>query len=67
VEIKDYGVTVKLTRAQEALLHVSEISHDEAIQRKPVNEILAVGQRIKVMVSLFNQSISLSSSMVRIS
>ena len=49
-ELRDYGVLVRLTRAQEALLHISEITHDPQLVRRPVEEILAVGQRVDVQV-----------------
>jgi polyribonucleotide nucleotidyltransferase len=50
VDIKDYGVMVKITRAQEALLHMSELSHDSNLLRKPMTDLLAIGQRIDVKV-----------------
>jgi polyribonucleotide nucleotidyltransferase len=51
LELKDFGAFVKITRAQEALLHISEISHDPTLLKKPINELLAVGQRIEVKVT----------------
>jgi polyribonucleotide nucleotidyltransferase len=53
IDVKDFGATVKLTRAQEALLHLSELSHDLNVIRRPINELLAVGQVIKVKVVIF--------------
>jgi predicted RNA-binding protein with RPS1 domain len=50
VDVKDFGAVVKIARAQEALLHVSELSHDAALLKKPVSELLAVGQRLEVQV-----------------
>lgn len=50
VGIRDFGALVRLTRAQTALLHISELSHSEELLRKPVSDLLAVGQRIEVKV-----------------
>jgi predicted RNA-binding protein with RPS1 domain len=50
LEIKDFGALVKLTRAQEAILHISEISHDKDLGRKPVDELFCVGQKVHVKV-----------------
>jgi len=50
VEVKDYGVLVKITRAQIALLHISELTHDPELLKKPVSELVAVGQRLMVKV-----------------
>ena len=49
-EIKDFGVFVKLTRSQEAMLYLSEISHDAAVLRRPLPSTLAVGQKVEVQV-----------------
>ncbi len=49
-EIKDFGVFVKLTRSQEAMLHLSELSHDAAILKQPLPATLAVGQKVDVQV-----------------
>ncbi len=51
LEVKDFGMTVKLTRAQEALLHISELSHDQNLIRKNLTEVVAVGQKLDVKVS----------------
>lgn len=50
LEIKDFGALVKLTRAQEAILHISEISHDKNLGRKPVDELLCIGQKVNVQI-----------------
>ena len=50
VEVKDYGALVKITRAQIALLHISELTHDPELLKKPVSELVAVGQRLQVKV-----------------
>jgi polyribonucleotide nucleotidyltransferase len=49
-EIKDFGATVKITRSQEALLHISELTHDPVLKRKPISELIAVGQSFPVEV-----------------
>lgn len=49
-EIKDFGVFIKISRAQEALLHISELSHDYAVRKRPLDTLMSVGQRIKVQV-----------------
>lgn len=50
LEVKDFGLIVKLTRAQEALLHVSELSWDPAVSRGDLSQIFCTGQRIDVKV-----------------
>ena len=50
VEVKDYGALIKITRAQIALLHISELTHDPELLKKPVSELVAVGQRLQVKV-----------------
>jgi polyribonucleotide nucleotidyltransferase len=54
IDVKDFGAIVKIARAQEALLHVSELSHDPAVLKKPLSEVLAVGQKFDVKVSLYD-------------
>ena len=49
-DIKDYGAMIKITRAQEALLHISEVTHDKDVLKKPLKDVLTVGQRIDVKV-----------------
>lgn len=50
VEVKDYGALIKITRAQIALLHISELTHDPELLKRPVSELVAVGQRLQVKV-----------------
>eukprot|EP00605_Chrysophyceae_sp_TOSAG23-4_P001824 GSChrysophyteH1.ASY1.ANO1.2014.1 assembled CDS len=50
VDIRDFGAMVKVTRAQEALLHISELSHDKEITQRPVSEVLRIGQHLDVEV-----------------
>lgn len=50
VEIKDFGCVVRLTRAQEALLHISEMTTSEKLRRKGASELVALGQRLRVQV-----------------
>ena len=49
-EIKDFGCVVRLTRAQNALLHISEMTHSEKLRRKGPAELVALGQRLRVQV-----------------
>lgn len=44
IKVEDFGAIVKIARAQEALLHISEISHDPIIQKKIMSELLVVGE-----------------------
>lgn len=53
VEVKDYGVFVKINQGQEALLHLSEISHDKELMKLPLEELFKRGQKVEVQVSLF--------------
>ncbi len=53
LEVKDYGAFMKVTRAQQALLHVSEITNDPILMKKPMDELLSVGQKLKVKVMSF--------------
>lgn len=44
-EVKEYGAIMKLNRAQEGLLHISEMSHDKAISKKQMSDLVKVGQK----------------------
>lgn len=50
IEIKDFGCVVRLTRAQDALLHVSEMTSNVRLRRKGPGELVALGQRLRVQV-----------------
>lgn len=50
LDIKDYGLVLKLTRAQEAFLHVSELSHDVSVTRKLLGDVVTIGQILNVKV-----------------
>lgn len=50
--VLDYGVIVTINRAQQALLHVHELSHDTALLKRPTVELVQVGQRFHVKVLL---------------
>jgi polyribonucleotide nucleotidyltransferase len=54
LELKDFGAFVKITRTQEALLHISDLTSDPHLLKKPISELLAVGQRANVKVPYFN-------------
>ena len=62
-ELKDFGALVKIARCQEALLHCSEISHNKALARKPISDLLAVGQELQVKV----QVVELSTGQIKVS
>ena len=51
VELRDYGATVRLSRAQDALLHMSEVSHDSAVNRRPLDEVLYPGQILDLLIT----------------
>jgi predicted RNA-binding protein with RPS1 domain len=51
VDVKDFGAVVKIARAKEALLHISELTHDpQLLKKNTLAELLAVGQRLEVKV-----------------
>ena len=52
-QVMDYGVIVTINRAQQAILHISELSHDATLLKRPVNELVKVGQRLNVKVMTF--------------
>jgi polyribonucleotide nucleotidyltransferase len=52
IEVRDFGVFVRVSRAQEALLHVSELTYDTTLLKKPLVELLKVGQRFTVKVCM---------------
>jgi predicted RNA-binding protein with RPS1 domain len=50
-EIKDFGLIVKLNRAQEGVLHVKELTHDSTLLlKKNLQDIVEIGQNIEVKV-----------------
>lgn len=51
LDVKDFGAMVNITRAQEALLHMSELTHDITLLKKPMHELLGIGQCLMVKVS----------------
>jgi polyribonucleotide nucleotidyltransferase len=48
--VMDYGMVVTINRAQQALLHISDLSHDQTLLRKPVASLVKLGQRFNVKV-----------------
>ena len=54
VDIRDYGAVVKVNRAQDALLHISQISHDKVLMKNQLKDLLKVGQRMRLKVGIFN-------------
>ena len=61
--LQDFGCFVKITRAQEALLHISDITHDPNLLKKPVSELIAVGQSFSVQVTHVDKN----SGMIKVS
>lgn len=55
--VMDYGMVVTINRAQQALLHISDLSHDQALIRKPVASLVRPGQRFNVKVGFLRLSI----------
>lgn len=53
IDIRDYGLMVKINRAQEALMHVSELSHDIAMMKKPLKELITAGALLQFKVIYF--------------
>jgi polyribonucleotide nucleotidyltransferase len=50
--IMDYGIVVTVNRAQQALLHSSELTHDANLAKKHPSELVKLGQRYNVKVCL---------------
>jgi len=63
IDIKDFGLLVKINRAQEALLHMSELTHDLNLLRRPLHELVSPGQRLQVVV----MSVEKATGLVRVS
>ena len=51
IDIRDYGLMVKINRVQEALLHVSELSHDTVMMKKPLKELIEAGALLRFKVT----------------
>lgn len=51
VEILEYGLIVRVNRAGDGFIHVSELSCDEELLKKPLASFLSVGQSFKAKVS----------------
>ena len=57
VDVKDFGAVVKIARAKEALLHISEITHDpQLLKQNTLAELLTVGQRLEVQVTAVDKA-----------
>lgn len=50
--VKDYGVVVTVNRAQQALMHATELTYDPNLAKKPLHELVKVGQRFNFKVRL---------------
>ena len=51
VDVRDYGAIVQINRGQQALLHLSDITHDNELLKRPMEEILLKGHRLELKVS----------------
>jgi polyribonucleotide nucleotidyltransferase len=51
VDIKDYGLILKVNRSQLGLLHISELTHDPTILSKPLKSLFKKGQMIPSKVT----------------
>lgn len=49
-DVRDFGAFVRVSRAQEALLHASELTHDTSLLKKPLSQLIKIGQRFAVKV-----------------
>eukprot|EP00598_Pedospumella_elongata_P008934 CAMPEP_0184985228 /NCGR_PEP_ID=MMETSP1098-20130426/14003_1 /TAXON_ID=89044 /ORGANISM="Spumella elongata, Strain CCAP 955/1" /LENGTH=1061 /DNA_ID=CAMNT_0027509305 /DNA_START=44 /DNA_END=3229 /DNA_ORIENTATION=+ len=49
--VLDYGAVVTINRAQQALLHATELTHDKDLFRKSPSEMIKVGQRFNVKIT----------------
>jgi polyribonucleotide nucleotidyltransferase len=50
IDVKDFGLFVRVNQGQEALLHISQISHDARINKVPLEELFRKGQRLNVKI-----------------
>lgn len=56
IRVLEFGAIVTINRAQQAILHLSEITHDPKLQKKSVADLISPGQRFKVKVSVYTFS-----------
>lgn len=54
VDVKDFGVVVKVNRAKEGILHISQFSHDPQITHVQLPELLQIGMKFPVKVNMYN-------------
>jgi polyribonucleotide nucleotidyltransferase len=50
LDVRDYGLLVKLNRSSTGLLHIGELSHDRELINKPLNTLLKKGHVLPVKV-----------------
>ena len=48
--IQEFGCLVAINRAQTAILHISDLTHDPMLLKCPMDELLHIGQRFSVEV-----------------
>lgn len=58
-EIKDFGLVVRINRAQRAILHSSKLSHDTELLKTSLNSIVRLGQKLEVQVIEVDKALGL--------
>jgi polyribonucleotide nucleotidyltransferase len=53
VDVRDYGAIVQINRGQQALLHLYDITYDNDLLKRPMEEILLKGHRLDLQVNPF--------------
>ena len=59
MEVRDFGLILKINKSQVGLLHISEISHDKEILKKPLSELFRKGQKLNVKVIQVDKMVGL--------
>jgi len=54
--IQEFGCLVAINRAQTAILHISDLTHDPMLLKRPMDELLHIGQRFSVEVCDVNHN-----------
>jgi polyribonucleotide nucleotidyltransferase len=63
VEILEYGLVVRINRAGEGFIHVSDFTHDMNLMKQPMESFVQVGQSFPAKVS----NVDISSGTIKIS
>lgn len=64
-DVRDYGAIVQINRGQQALLHLSDITHDNELLKRPMEEILLKGHRLDLKVISWYSNSKCSNSFSR--